>query len=78
MVDNMSKIKSRLSFCTENDKRMDEDYYMVITSPENLSSNASPLTNDPKKSETIRQQQGIACFFKMSDFAMSKLKGYRF
>lgn len=55
----------------------DGDYYMVITFPENLSSNAaSLLTNDPKKLEISYQTTAGHSFVssKMSDSAMSKLK----
>ena len=60
MVDNMSKNKNLdYHFVTENEAQKgieDGDYYMVITFPENLSSNAaSLLTNDPKKLEISYQ-----------------------
>ena len=81
MVDNMSKNKNLdYHFVTENEAQKgieDGDYYMVITFPENLSSNAaSLLTNDPKKMEISYQTTAGHSFVssKMSDSAMSKLK----
>jgi len=81
MVDNMSKNKNLdYHFVTENEAQKgidDGDYYMVITFPENLSSNAaSLLTNDPKKLEISYQTTAGHSFVssKMSDSAMSKLK----
>ena len=81
MVDNMSKNKNLdYHFVTENEAQKgidDGDYYMVITFPENLSSNAaSLLTNDPKKLEISYQTTAGHSFVssKMSESAMSKLK----
>ncbi|MCE2266381.1 YhgE/Pip domain-containing protein [Streptococcus thermophilus] len=81
MVDNMSKNKNLdYHFVTETEAQKgieDGDYYMVITFPENLSSNAaSLLTNDPKKLEISYQTTAGHSFVssKMSDSAMSKLK----
>ena len=83
MVDNMSKNKNLdYHFVTENEAQKgieDGDYYMVITFPENLSSNAaSLLTNDPKKLEISYQTTAGHSFVssKMSDSAMSKSVSY--
>lgn len=81
MVDNMSKNKNLdYHFVTEKEAEKgidDGNYYMVITFPENLSSNAaSLLTNDPKKLEISYQTTAGHSFVssKMSESAMSKLK----
>ena len=73
MVDNMSKNKNLdYHFVTENEAQKgieDGDYYMVITFPENLSSNAaSLLTNDPKKLEISYQTTAGHSFFKNERF----------
>lgn len=81
MVDSLSKNKSLDYHFVSEEKAQkgleNGDYYMVITFPENLSSNAaSLLTSDPKKLEITYQTTAGHSFVasKMSDSAMTKLK----